>query len=152
MVKTQSDIKHKIKLLNATLKDNLVYTAKLLDGEDIICPVCNSNITDFISSALKVGIAESDINTELASLKADLLNTDRKIALAKPKLDELHQEIMLIEQQRENVKITRAIIVWNEELLVAKKNFAEIQLQIDSLEASIKGNTIIVLTQKKLVR
>lgn len=139
LVKTQSDIKHKIKLLNATLKDNLVYTAKLLDGEDIICPVCNSNITDFISSALKVGIAESDINTELASLKADLLNTDRKIALAKPKLDELHQEIMLIEQQRENVKITRAIIVWNEELLVAKKNFAEIQLQIDSLEASIKG-------------
>mgnify|MGYP001232206958 CR=1 FL=1 len=151
LVKTQSDIKHKIKLLNATLKDNSVYTAKLLDGEDIICPVCNSNITDFISSALKVGIAESDINAELASLKADLLATDRKIALAKPTLNALHREIMLIEQQRENVKVTRAIIVWNEELSAAKASFAETQLQIDSLEALIKGysETVRSYNEKK---
>lgn len=149
LIKSQSDIKHKIKLLNSTLKDNAIYTAKLLDGEDIFCPVCNSDITDFISSALKIGTAESDLNAELADLKTDLLTIDRKIALAKPKLDALRREITTIELQRENIKITRAIIVWNEELKSAKASFAETQLQMEACHQSIKKHSETTKTYKE---
>lgn len=89
LVRRTAELKHKIKLLNNTLKDNAAYTAKLLENEDIVCPVCNSDITDFISSALRIGIAESDITAELADLKSELLSTERKIALLKPMLDTL---------------------------------------------------------------
>lgn len=138
LTKKVADIKHKIKLLNKSLSDNSTYTSKLLDEEEIKCPVCNSDITDFISSALTLGIAETEINTELADLKAELLSIKRQMVLAKPKLDELQQQILLIEQQRENIKTTRAIIVWNEELQVAKQNYAETQLEIEECEKEIK--------------
>ena len=141
LVKTHASIKHKIKLLNKTLSDNSVYTAKLLKEEDVFCPVCKSNITEFISSALKVGTAESDINAELAELKAESLTVSRKIARAKEKLDSLRQKIMLIETHRENIKITRAIIVWNEELTSAKADFADTQLQIREYEKQIGEHT-----------
>ena len=141
LVKTHASIKHKIKLLNKTLSDNSVYTAKLLKEEDVFCPVCKSNITEFISSALKVGTAESDINAELAELKAESLTVSRKIARAKEKLDSLRQKIMLIETHRENIKITRAIIVWNEELTSAKAGFADTQLQIREYEKQIGEHT-----------
>lgn len=141
LIKESSELKHKIKLLNNALVENLTYTERLLEDEDIICPVCNSNITDFISSALKVGIAESDINAELGELKSELLSVDRKIALIKPRLDALREDVMRINQQRENVKITRAIIVWNEELTAAKASFGETQLQIARLEELIKEHS-----------
>ena len=141
LVRRKAELKHKIKLLNNTLKDNAVYTAKLLENEDIICPVCNSDITDFISSALRIGIAESDINSELADLKSELLSTERKIALLKPTLDTLQNSVQQIDLQRENVKITRAIIVWNEELTKAKLSFGETQLRIDALEETIKKHS-----------
>ena len=48
------------------------------------CPVCKSDITDFISSALTLGMAESDINSEIADLKAELLIIERKIAQITP--------------------------------------------------------------------
>lgn len=138
MVKEEAEIKHKIKLLNKALADNAIYTSKLLNEEDIKCPVCHSDITDFISSALTLGIAESDINSELADLKAELLLLKRKMSMAKPKLDDLQQKVALIEEERENVKITRAIIVWNEELQDAKQRFAATQLEIEAYEKTIK--------------
>lgn len=146
LVKRKAELKHKIKLLNNTLKDNAAYTAKLLENEDIVCPVCNSDITGFISSALEIGIAESDINAELADLKSELLSTERKIALLKPTLDTLQNSVQQIDLQRENVKITRAIIVWNEELTKAKICFGETQLRIDALEETIKKHSQSVKT------
>ena len=139
MIKEASEIKRKIKLLNQALVDNVAYTDRILNAEDITCPVCHSDITDFISSALSVGIAEADINAEIAELKAKLLDIDRKIALAKSSLDELLRLISAIELQRENIKTTRAIIVWNEELQKAKTNYVETQMQIESYEQMIKG-------------
>ena len=138
MIKEAAEIKHKIKLLNQSLVDNAAYTNRLLNEEDIKCPVCQSDITDFISSALSVGIAEADINAEIAELKAKLLDVDRRIALAKPSMDELLRQITAIECQRENIKTTRAIIVWNEELQKTKTNYAETQMQIESYELMIK--------------
>lgn len=139
LIKKAADLKHKIRLLNKALADNTAYTTKLLNEEEIVCPVCKSDITDFISSALTVGIAEADITAEIAELKAELLLNSRAIEMAKPKLSELQQRISLIEQQRENVKITRAVIVWKEELQTAKQNFAETQLQIEEIKGQIKG-------------
>ncbi len=142
LIKKAAELKHKIKRLNKALADNIAYTTRLLNEEEIKCPVCKSDISDFISSALTVGLAEADITAEIAELKAELLSTNRAIEMAKPKLSELQQQISLIEQQRENIKITRAVIVWNEELLIAKQNFAETQLQIEALEEQIKGLTM----------
>lgn len=139
LIKKSAELKHKIKLLNNALTDNAAYTTRLLNEEEIKCPVCKSDITDFISSALTVGLAEADITAEIAELKAELLSANRAIEMAKPKLSELQQQISLIEQQRENVKTTRAVIVWNEELQTAKQYFAETQLQIEELEKQIKG-------------
>ena len=139
LVKQKADIKHKIKLLNKALSDNEVYSVKLLNEEEIICPVCKSDISEFIASALTVGIAESDINSEIAELKAELLLINRKMAILKPKLDTLKEEVSKIEAYRDNLKVTRAILVWNDELQTAKKKFAETQLQIETYEASIKG-------------
>ena len=139
LVKQKADIKHKIKLLNKALSDNVAYSTKLLNEEEILCPVCKSDISEFISSALTVGIAESDINSEIADLKAELLLIDRKLVILKPKLDALKDEVSRIESYRDNLKITRAIIVWNDELQSAKKKFAETQLQIEKYEESIKG-------------
>ena len=110
-----------------------------MNEEEILCPVCKSDISEFISSALTVGIAESDINSEIADLKAELLLIDRKLVILKPKLDALKDEVSRIESYRDNLKITRAIIVWNDELQSAKKKFAETQLQIEKYEESIKG-------------
>ncbi len=139
LLKQKSDIKHKIKLLNKTLTDNETYSIKLLNEEEIRCPVCKSDITDFISSALTVGMAESDINSEIAELKAELLIIERKLAQVKPKLDALQSSITHIEEVRQNLKVTRAIIVWNEELQTAKKRFAETQLQIEAYDNALKG-------------
>lgn len=141
LVKQKADIKHKIKLLNKALSDNVAYSTKLLNEEEILCPVCKSDISEFISSALTVGIAESDINSEIADLKAELLLLERKLVILKPKLDALKEEVSRIESYRDNLKITRAIIVWNDELQSAKKKFAETQLQIEKYEESIKGLT-----------
>lgn len=151
LVKQKADIKHKIKLLNKALSDNVAYSTKLLNEEEILCPVCKSDISDFISSALTVGIAESDINSEIADLKAELLLIDRKLVILKPKLDALKDEVSRIESYRDNLKITRAIIVWNDELQSAKKKFAETQLQIEKYEESIKGLTgkVRSYTEKK---
>lgn len=146
LLKQKADKKHKIKLLNKTLTDNEIYSVKLLNEEEIRCPVCKSDITDFISSALTLGMAESDINSEIAELKADLLIIERKITQIKPKLDALHSEILEIEEVRQNLKVTRAIIVWNEELQIAKNNFAETQLQIDAYEKVLKSLTSKVKT------
>ena len=139
LLKQKSDIKHKIKLLNKTLTDNEQYSIRLLNEEEIRCPVCKLDITDFISSALTIGMAESDINSEVAELKAELLIIERKLAQIKPKLDLLHSEISQIEEVRQNLKVTRAVIVWNEELQEAKKKFAETQLQMEALENTLKG-------------
>lgn len=151
LVKQKADIKHKIKLLNKALSDNVAYSTKLLNEEEIICPVCKSDISEFISCALTVGIAESDINSEIADLKAKLLLIDRKIVILKPKLDTLKEEVSKIDAYRENLKVTRAIIVWNEELQSAKKKFAETRLQIEKHEESIKGFTgkVRSYTEKK---
>ena len=138
LIKQKTDIKHKIKLLNKTLIDNEAYSVKLLNEEEIRCPICKSDITDFISSALTVGMAEIEINSEIAELKAQLLMLERKLAIIKPKLDELRSEISQIEENRQNLKVTRAIIVWNEELQTAKKKFAETQLQLESYENELK--------------
>lgn len=138
LIKQSAELKHKMKLLNNSLADNSIYTTKLLNEEEIKCPVCNSDITEFISSALTVGLADADINAELSELKARLLSNNRAIELAKPKLNELQKQISIIEQHRENVKITRAIIVWNEELQIVKQKFAESQLIIEELENKIK--------------
>lgn len=43
-------------------------------------------------------MAESDINSEIAELKAELLIIERKLAQMKPKLDLLHSEISKIEE------------------------------------------------------
>lgn len=144
--RAKAELQHKITLLNNALTDNIAYTAKLLEDEDIICPVCNSNITDFISSALKIGIAESDINAELADLKSKLLSVERTLVMLKPQMDALQQSVHQIDLQRDDVKITRAIIVWNEELAKAKASFGETQLQIDALEESIKTYSKAVKT------
>lgn len=146
LLKQKTDIKHKIKLLNKTLTDNEIYSVKLLNEEEIRCPVCKSDITDFISSALTVGMAESDVNSEIAELKAELLIIERKLAQIKPKLDILQREIAQIEEIRQNLKVTRAIIVWNEELQTAKKKFAETQLQIEAYENALKGLNSTVKT------
>lgn len=139
LIKKSADIKYKIKLLNKSLVDNIAYANKLLDEETIKCPICNADITEFISDALTVGIAETDITAEIADLKAELLTIDRKIALKTPKLDALRQQVNKIEEQRENIKITRAIIVWSDELKLAKQNFADTQLKINTYEKEIKG-------------
>ena len=136
---TEGEIKYKIKLLNKALADNVIYTTKLLNEEEIKCPVCKSDITEFISSALTVGLAEADITAEMAELKAELLSINRAMELVKPKLSELQQQIALIEKQRENIKITRAIIVWNEELQTAKQKFAETELCIKKILEKIKS-------------
>lgn len=75
-------------------------------------------------------MAEDELTVEMANLKAELLETQRKIVLIKPKLSELRQQISLIEESRENVRITRAILVWNEELIKVKSRFANTPVRI----------------------
>ncbi len=137
LMKKKEDIKHKIKLLNRALSDNSQFSAKILNNEDIICPICKSDITDFISSTLTVQIAESDLTAELAELKAELVLIERQLIQSKAKLDALKQAVEKIEEQRADVKASRAIIVWNEELQKAKSRFAETQLKITALEETL---------------
>lgn len=132
------ELKRAIKLLQKAISDNIIYSDKLLSQEEIRCPVCKSDITDFISSALNLGRAEDDLTVEMANVKADLLEIQRNLALLKPKLAELHQQISLMEERRANVKITRAILVWNEELKKAKNNFANTLIEIESYEKLIQ--------------
>lgn len=141
LVRREAEIKREIKLLQNAIADNAIYTNKLLSEEEIHCPVCESDITDFISSALNIGMADDELTMEIANLKAELLEIQRKIALMQPKLSELRQQISKIEESRENVRITRAILVWREELAKAKDNFANTQIEIESYENLIKELT-----------
>ena len=142
LVRREAELKRAIKLLQKAIADNALYSNKLLNQEEIRCPVCKSDITDFLSSALNLGMAEDDLTVEIASLKAELLETQRKIALLKPKLAELRQQISRIEESRENVRITRAILVWNEELKKVKDKFANTQLEIEAYEKLIQKLSI----------
>ena len=134
LIKRQKEIKQEIKLLQKSLRDNTVFTEKLLNEQEIYCPICKTDITDFVSSALKIGMAESDITNEIAELKAELLDIERKISQSQDKLFRLRSDIEDIEQRRNNIKITRALIVWNDELKKAKEKYATTQLQIDEIE------------------
>lgn len=134
LIKRQKEIKQEIKLLQKSLRDNTAFTEKLLNEQEIYCPNCKTDITDFVSSALKIGMAESDITNEIAELKAELLDIQRKISQTQDKLQRLRSDIEDVEQRRNNIKITRAIIVWNEELKKAKEKYATTQLHIEELE------------------
>ena len=134
LIKRQKEIKQEIKLLQKSLRDNTVFTDKLLNEQEIYCPNCQANITDFVSSALKIGMAESDITNEIADLKAALLDIERKISQTQEKLHGLRSDIEDIEQRRNNIRISRALIVWNDELRKAKEKYATTQLQIDEFE------------------
>ena len=134
LIKRQKEIKQEIKLLQKSLRDNTAFTDKLLNEQEIYCPNCKTDITDFVSSALKIGMAESDITNEIADLKAELLDIERKISQTQDKLHQLRSNIEDVEQRRNNIKITRALIVWNDELKKAKEKFATTQLQIDEFE------------------
>ena len=84
LIKKSTELKYKIELLNKALADNTTYTTRLLDEEEIKCSVGKSDITDFIPSALTVGLAEADITAEIAELKAELSSTNQAIkAVAK---------------------------------------------------------------------
>lgn len=85
LIKKSTELKYKIKLLNKALADNATYTTRLLNEEEIKCSECKSDITDFISSALTVGLAEADITAEIAELKAELSSINKEIAIWKKK-------------------------------------------------------------------
>lgn len=139
LIKRKADLNHKIKLLKKALSDNEVYSSNLLNEEAIICPVCKSDITGFISSALTVKMSNSDLNSEIAELKSEILLLERKITSIKPKIEELKNHLSKIEDNRENIRATRAIIVWNEELQLVKRKFADTQLKLDTYRTSIKN-------------
>lgn len=83
LAKRSAELKHKIELLNKALADNAAYTARLLNEEEIKCSVDKSDITDFIPSALTVGLAEADITAEIAELKAELSLINQAIKIKK---------------------------------------------------------------------
>ena len=84
LIKKSTELKHKIKLLNKALADNAAYTTRLLNEEEIKCSECKSDITDFISSALTIGLAEADITAEIVELKTELSSINQAIkAVAK---------------------------------------------------------------------
>lgn len=93
LVKKSMDLKHKIELLNKASTDNTTYTNKLLDEEEIKCSAGKPDITDFIPSALTVGLAEADITTEIAELKAELLSINQAIEKVKLELSELQNSV-----------------------------------------------------------
>lgn len=79
LIKKSTELEHKIMLLNKALVDNATYTTRLLNEEELKCSTGKSDITDFISSALTIGLAEADITAEIAELKAELLSISRTI-------------------------------------------------------------------------
>lgn len=85
LIKKSTELKHKIKLLNKALADNGAYTTRLLNEEEIKCSECKSDIMDFISSALTIGLAEADITAEIAELKAELSSINKDIEMATKK-------------------------------------------------------------------
>ena len=93
LVKKSMDLNHKIELLNKALVDNATYTNKLLDEEEIKCSAGKSDITNFIPSALTVGLAEADITTEIAELKTELSSVNQAIEKTKLELSELQNSI-----------------------------------------------------------
>ena len=85
LIKKSAELKHKINLLNKASADNATYTTRLLNEEEIKCSECNSDIMDFISSALTIGLAEADITAEIAELKAELSSINKEIKMATKK-------------------------------------------------------------------
>ena len=85
LIKKSTELKYKIKLLNKALADNATYTTRLLNEEEIKCSEYKSDITDFIPSALTVGLAEADITAEIAELKAELSSINQEIEMATKK-------------------------------------------------------------------
>ena len=85
LIKKSAELKHKINLLNKASADNATYTTRLLNEEEIKCSECNSDIMDFISSALTIGLAEADITAEIAELKAELSSINKEIEMATKK-------------------------------------------------------------------
>ena len=79
LIKKSTELKYKIKLLNKALADNATYTTRLLNEEEIKCSTGKLDIADFVSSALAVGFAETDITAEIAELKAELSSINQTI-------------------------------------------------------------------------
>lgn len=138
LVKESLNIRRQIKLLNQSLKENVAYANRLLEEEEIICPECGSDITDFISSALNIGRAEADINAEIVELNSKLRDNERSKALLFRKLQELKKAVEEIEGQRDNVKSTRANIVWNDELKSVLDANRETLIELNKCEQDVK--------------
>ena len=85
LIKKSIELKYKIKLLNKALADNATYTTRLLNEEELKCSTGKSDITDFIPSALTIGLAEADITAEIAELKAELSSINKEIEMATKK-------------------------------------------------------------------
>ena len=117
LVKRSAELKRKIKLLNKVLADNSAYTNELLNEEETKCSVCKSDITDFISSALTIGLAEADINAEITELKTELLSINRAIEMDKFKLSE---------EQKQMIDKTLQLMENVDQVMSAKKRFLNI--------------------------
>lgn len=95
LIKRDAELKHKIKLLNKALADNAAYTTRLLNEEEIKCSVDNSDVEDFIPSALTIGLAEADITAEIAELKSELSSINQAIKNGSQKVKSLSDEIQI---------------------------------------------------------
>ena len=138
LLKESAGYRHSIKLLKQSLKDNIAYESRLLNEEEIHCPECHSDITEFITSALALGTAKAEITAEIAELNAKILENERKMALILPKIYQLKEMINQIDEQRENVKTDRANIVWNEELKRVLESNRKLQIEINKYQQDIK--------------
>ncbi len=131
-------LNRQIALLKKTLEDNIAFSNRLLHEEDIKCPFCNNDITGFLERALQVSICNSDVSRELSDLNSSLLDSKRALDLKIEKSEKLASEIIKIDAQRKNIDISRAVIVWNQQLLEAQRDYSPIIEKIEWIKRRLK--------------
>lgn len=144
LLKHNANLQHQLKLLENSKKSNLLLSEKIISSEEIRCPNCNQDITDFLKKALDIGYANDRITKELLDVKSQVVETQRRIDDCKRKLDILCSEVEEINKNRQHKKTTEDVVLWNKELLTQKNAFYDCNSRLEEINENLEIQEKIV--------
>lgn len=126
-------------LLEKSKESNVLLSEKLIDADEIRCPNCDHDITDFIGKILDVGYANDRIVKELLEIKGKLLEINGKIKECEKNLEIIFMRVNDINLRRQNSALNEEIVVWNKELSSQRVRHSELKDALSNLNKGIRA-------------
>ena len=144
LLKEEAKLLNQQKLLEKSKKTNLLLSEKVIESDEIRCPNCNSDITDYINTFLDIGYANDRITKELLELKSSLAEIRKKLEVCKGKLDSLSLEVNRINEERQKTASKEEVVYWNKELSAQKNLSFDLNESLKKIDLKLKEQEKII--------